>query len=78
MIANDIRQLTYKGTTIENATLDTIRNKIIKMAMIVRKTKQRVYLEYTAYFPYKKLFTRVCNQLHEEVNRIGKLQEWFG
>ncbi len=78
MLANDIRRLAFKGTKLENATFDTIRKKFIKVAAIVRNTKQRIYLEYSAYFPYKKLFTRACNRLHQEAIRIGKRQEGFG
>ena len=78
LLANDIRRLAFKGTALENATFDTIRKKFIKVAAIVRNTKQRIYLEYSAYFPYKKLFTRACNQVHQEVIRTGKLQEGFG
>ena len=78
LLANDIRRLAFKGTALENATFDTIRKKFIKVAAIVRNTKQRIYLEYSAYFPYKKLFTRACNRLHQEVIRIGKIQEEFG
>ena len=61
MLANDIRRLAFKGTALENATFDTIRKKLFKLAAIVRNTKQRIYLEYSAYFPYRKLFTRACN-----------------
>ena len=78
LLVNDMRQLAFKGTALENATFDTIRKKIIKVAAIVRNTKQRIYLEYSAYFHYKKLFTRACNRLHQKVIRIGKRQEGFG
>ena len=78
LLANDIRRLAFKGTALENATFDTIRKKFIKVAAIVRNTKQRIYLEYSAYFPYKKLFTRACNRVHQEAIRTGKLQEGFG
>ena len=61
LLANDIRRLAFKGTTLENATFVTIRKKIIKVAAIVRNTKQRIYLGYSAYFSDKKLFTWACN-----------------
>ena len=78
LLANDIRRLAFKGTALENATFDIIRKKLFKVAAIVRNTKQRIYLEYSAYFPFRKLFTRACNQLYQETIRIGKLQEWVG
>ena len=78
LLANDIRRLAFKGTALENATFDTIRKKFIKVAAIVRNTKQRIYLEYSAYLPYKNLFTRACNRVHQEAIRIGKRQEGFG
>ena len=78
LLANDIRRLAFKGTALEDATFDTIRKKFIKVVAIVRNTKQRIYLEYSAYFSDKKLFTRACNRLHQEAIRIGKLQEGFG
>ncbi len=78
LLANDIRRLAFKGTKLENPTFDTIRKKIVKVAAIVRNTKQRIYLGYSAYFPYKKLFTRACYRVHQEAIRIGKLKEGFG
>ena len=57
---------------------DTIRKKINKVATIIRNTKQQIYLEYSAHFPYKKLFTRDCNRVHKVAIRIGKLQNGFG
>ena len=78
MLANAIRRIAFKGTMLENATIDTIRKKIFKVAAMIRNTKARIYLEYSTSFPYKKLLSRACNQVHKEAVRIGKLQEGVG
>ena len=78
MLANDIRRIAFKGTVLGNATFDTIRKKIFKIAAVIRKSKQRIRLEYSTSSPYKKLFVRACNRLHKEAIRIGKLQARVG
>ena len=59
MLANAIRRIAFKGTMLENATIDTIRKKIFKVAAMIRNTKARIYLEYSTSFPYKKLGTYI-------------------
>jgi Transposase DDE domain group 1 len=64
LLTHALRRLGLKGTPWANAQCGTIRLKLLKIGAQVRVTVRKVWLSFSEAYPYKSLFTAVCENLH--------------
>ena len=55
MIMQEIR-LMLEGTELEKAQSNTIRLKLLKIGAKIKETVRNVWIEFTSYFVYEKIF----------------------
>lgn len=58
-----LRQFGLHETELEQAQCNTIRLKLFKIGAVVRVTVRRVWLSLSEAYPFRDLFTRVCEKV---------------
>ena len=58
-----LRQYGLAGTELARARCDTIRLRLLKVAVQIRQSTRKVWLSYSSVYPHQELFRRVLSQL---------------
>jgi hypothetical protein len=58
-----LRRLGLTGTELAKAQCNTVRLKLLKIGALVRITTRKVWISWSASYPYVELFRQVCRQL---------------
>jgi len=61
LLLERMRALCLQGTQLANATVGTIRLKLLKVAAIVTVSVRRIYVQLPSAYPYRHIFSR-CHQ----------------
>ncbi len=60
---NALREQCLVNTEFKNATVETIRTKLLKLGAIITISKRRVLIAISSACPYKKIFAGVYKRL---------------
>ena len=63
VLMNDLRRLGLANTELASAQVWTIRNRLLKLATVVRVSVRRVVLSFSSVFVYQRVFERVFENL---------------
>ena len=63
MLMERLRALTLPGTELAKATAGTIRLRLLKVAVVVKVSVRRVYLQMSNAFPARELFALCLQRL---------------
>jgi hypothetical protein len=63
VLINTLREFGLKGTPLAKAQCHTIRLKLFKVGAAIRVTVRKVWLSFSAAYPYAETFTRVLDNL---------------
>lgn len=58
ILIDSIRRLGLKNTKLANATVGTIRLKLLKIGAVVTRNTRKVLLSFSSYFPYQEIFKK--------------------
>ena len=64
VLVHALRRLALRGTEWAEAQVETIRRKLLKIAAEVRVTARRIWVRYSAAYPWKPLFAAAWSALH--------------
>ena len=62
-----LRRLGLTGTELAQAQCHTVRLKLLKIGALVRFTVRKIWICWSASYPYAELFRQVCQQLQQAV-----------
>jgi len=62
-----LRRLGLTGTELASAQCHTVRLKLLKIGALVRITVRKIWICWSASYPYAELFRQVCQQLQQAV-----------
>ena len=60
-----LRRLGLAGTELAKAQCNTVRLKLLKIGARVRITVRKIWISWSAGYPYVELFRQVCRQLQQ-------------
>jgi hypothetical protein len=60
-----LRRLGLAGTELAKAQCNTLRLKLLKIGALVRITVRKIWISWSAGYPYVELFRQVCRQLQQ-------------
>ena len=63
VLMNVLREQCLVNTEFENATVETIRTKLLKLGAVITISKRRVLITISSSCPYKEIFAKVYKRL---------------
>lgn len=63
VLMNELRRLGLQGTSLANAQMSTIRNKLFKLGALVKITVRKIWIHFSSACPYQNLFRRISMNL---------------
>ncbi len=63
ILMNSLREQCLVNTEFKNATVETIRTKLLKLGTVITITKRRVLIAISSACPYKNIFTNIYKRL---------------
>jgi hypothetical protein len=60
---NALREQCLAKTEFKNATVETIRTKLLKLGAVITISKRRILIAISSACPYKDIFAEVYNRL---------------
>jgi hypothetical protein len=60
-----LRRLGLTGTELAQAQCNTVRLKVLKIGALVRVTVRKVWISWSASYPYRDLFRQIWRQLQQ-------------
>jgi hypothetical protein len=65
VLLNALREQCLSSTEIKNATVETIRTKLLKLGAVITVSKRRVFIAISSACPYKEIFAKVYKRLSQ-------------
>lgn len=63
ILMNAMREKCLVNTEFKNATIGTIRTKLLKLGAVITLSKRRVLITISSACPYKEIFARIYERL---------------
>jgi hypothetical protein len=65
ILMNTLREQCLARTEFQNATVETIRAKLLKLGAVITISKRRIVIAISSAYPYKDIFTRIYKRLSQ-------------
>jgi hypothetical protein len=65
ILMNALREQCLAETELKNATVETIRTKLLKLGAVITVTKRRVLIAISSACPYQDIFATVYERLSQ-------------
>lgn len=63
ILMNALREQCLLNTEFKNATVETIRTKLLKLGAVINISKRQVLITISSAYPYKEIFTKIYKRL---------------